>query len=142
MWRILQHEDPEDFVLATGESHSVREFCELAFLEAGIELEWRGFGTSEIGVVKSTSFQANHQHNKVPEPGDEVIAIDPRYFRPTEVGYLLGDASKARKKLGWKPSVTFKKLGQIMVQADIQNLLNVQRCQDVIQQIVSNGDKP
>jgi GDPmannose 4,6-dehydratase len=142
MWRILQHEDPEDFVLATGESHSVREFCELAFLEAGIELEWRGSGTSEVGVVKSTSFQATHQNNRVPEPGDEVIAIDPRYFRPTEVGYLLGDASKARKKLGWEPSVTFKKLGQIMVQADIQNLLNVQRCQDVIHHIVSNSDKP
>lgn len=142
MWCILQQEDPDDFVLATGESHSVREFCELAFEEAGIELEWRGSGTSEVGVVKSTSFQANDQYNKVPEPGDEVIAIDPRYFRPTEVVYLLGDASKARKKLGWEPSVTFKKLGQIMVQADIQDLLNVQRCQDVIQKIVSNGDKP
>jgi GDPmannose 4,6-dehydratase len=142
MWRILQQEGPGDFVLATGESHSVREFCELAFQEAGIELEWRGSGTSEEGVVKSTSFRASDQGNKVPQPGDKIMAIDPRYFRPTEVGYLLGDASKARQELGWEPTVTFKQLVKVMVKADIQDLQNLQRCQDVIEQIMNNSSKP
>ena len=142
MWRILQQEEPGDFVLATGESHSVREFCELAFQEAGIELEWRGSGTSDEGVVKSTSFRASDQGDKVPQPGNKIIAIDPRYFRPTEVGYLLGDASKARQKLGWEPTVTFKQLVKIMVKADIQDLQNLQRCQDVIAQIMNNSRKP
>ena len=142
MWRILQQEEPGDFVLATGESHSVREFCEVAFQEAGIELEWRGSGTSEEGVVKSTSFGASDQGNKVPQPGDKIIAKDPRYFRPTEVGYLLGDASKARQELGWEPTVTFKQLVKIMVKADIQDLQKLQRCQDVIEQIMNNRSKP
>jgi GDPmannose 4,6-dehydratase len=141
MWRILQQGEPGDFVLATGESHSVRDFCELAFEEAEIELEWRGSGSSEVGVVKSTSFGASDQVNKVPQPGDAVIAIDNRYFRPTEVGYLLGDASKARQELGWQPTVTFKQLVKIMVKADIQDLQNLQRCQDVIEQIMNNGNK-
>jgi GDPmannose 4,6-dehydratase len=142
MWRILQKEQPADFVLATGESHSVREFCELAFHEAGIELEWRGSGTSEVGVVKSSSFRASDQGNKVPQPGDKIIAIDPRYFRPTEVGYLLGDASKAHRELHWEPTTTFKELAKIMVKADIQDLQNLQRCQDVIQEIINNSSKP
>jgi GDPmannose 4,6-dehydratase len=142
MWRILQQEEPGDFVLATGESHSVRDLCELAFHEAGIELEWRGSGTSEVGFVKSTSFRASDQGNKVPQPGDKIIAIDPRYFRPTEVGYLLGDASKAHRELDWKPRTTFKQLVKIMVNADIQDLQNLQRCQDVIEQIMNNSSKP
>jgi GDPmannose 4,6-dehydratase len=142
MWRILQQEEPGDFVLATGESHSVREFCQLAFQEAGIEVEWSGSGSSEEGVVKSTSFRASYQGNKVPRPGDKIIAIDPRYFRPTEVGYLLGDASKALQKLGWEPTVTFTQLVKVMVEADIQDLQNLQRCQDVIKQIMNNSSKP
>jgi GDPmannose 4,6-dehydratase len=142
MWRILQQEEPGDFVLATGESHSVRDLCELAFHEAGIELEWRGSGTSEVGFVKSTSFRASDQGNKVPQPGDKIIAIDPRYFRPTEVGYLLGDASKAHRELDWKRRTTFKQLVKIMVNADIQDLQNLQRCQDVIEQIMNNSSKP
>jgi len=142
MWRILQQEEPGDFVLATGESHSVREFCQLAFQEAGIEVEWRGSGTSEVGFVKSTSFRSSDQGNKVPRPGDKIIAIDPRYFRPTEVGYLLGDGSKARRELHWEPTVTFKQLVKIMVKADIQHLQELQRCQDVIEQIMNNSSKP
>jgi GDPmannose 4,6-dehydratase len=138
MWRILQDGKPSDFVLATGESHSVREFCEHAFKEAGIEIEWRGSDSTEIGVVKSTSFSCSNEGNRVPQPGDEVIVIDPRYLRPTEVEYLLGDASKARRELKWEPSVTFRELVKIMVKADIQDLQNLQRCQDVIQQIMNN----
>jgi GDPmannose 4,6-dehydratase len=139
MWRILQQEEPSDFVLATGESHSVWEFCEHAFKEAGIEIEWRGSDSTEVGVVKSTSFSTTSEENKAPQPGDEVIAIDPRYLRPTEVEYLLGDASKARRELNWEPTVTFKELVKIMVKADIQDLQNLQRCQDVIQQIINDG---
>jgi GDPmannose 4,6-dehydratase len=139
MWRILQHDKSTDFVLATGESHSVREFCEHAFQEAGMEIEWHGSGTAEMGVVKSTSFSASDEGNKVPRAGDEVIAIDLRYFRPTEVEYLLGEASKARRTLNWVPTVTFKELVKIMVRADIQDLQNLRRSQDVIQQIIKDG---
>ena len=104
-----------------------------------MEIEWHGSGTEEIGVVKSTSFSASDKEKKVPRPGDEVIAIDLRYFRPTEVEYLLGEASKARRELNWVPTVTFKELVKIMVEADIQDLQNLQRCQDVIQQIIKDG---
>jgi GDPmannose 4,6-dehydratase len=142
MWRILQHGEPSDFVLATGESHSVREFCEHAFQESGIEIEWRGSGTGEVGVVKSISFSASDEGDDAPQPGDEVVAIDTRYFRPTEVGYLLGDAAKARRELNWEPTVTFRELVKIMVKADVQDIQNLQRCQDVIKQIINGGDKP
>jgi GDPmannose 4,6-dehydratase len=137
MWRILQHDKPDDFVVATGESHSVREFCEVAFREAGMEIEWRGGGKDEVGILIQ---HPDNPSNKNPLTGKKVIQIDPRYFRPTEVDFLLGDASKARRILNWEPSVTFKELVRIMVQSDTQALLNLQRCQDVIQQIV-NGNK-
>jgi GDPmannose 4,6-dehydratase len=104
MWRMLQHTHPEDFVLATNETHSVREFVELAFAELGIDIEWRGKGINETGVCRST--------------GKTIIKIDPEYFRPTEVDILVGDYSKARLLLGWEPKVTFKELVKIMVQAD------------------------
>jgi GDPmannose 4,6-dehydratase len=107
-----------------------------------MEIEWRGSGPSEVGVVKSTSFSASNEGNKVPQLGDEVIAIDERYLRPTEVGYLLGDASKARRELKWEPTVTFRELVKIMVKADIQDLQNLQRCQDVIKQIMNSSDNP
>jgi len=154
IWRILQHDIPDDFVVATGDSHSVREFCELAFQEAGMEIEWRRSGIDEVGVLSglsSTSPQfevRNPQSNDhsslptdysvLPAEGSALIRIDPRYFRPTEVEFLQGDASKARKILGWEPSVTFPELVRIMVQADIDNLLNLQRCQDVINRIINN----
>jgi GDPmannose 4,6-dehydratase len=156
MWRILQHDEPDDFVVATGESHSVREFVNLAFENAGIELEWKGNGVDAKGIVRSlastssstltsaspssSSFASNHQpQTSSLKIGDVIIEIDPRYFRPTEVDFLLGNASKARQMLGWGPSVTFPELVRIMVQADIQGLLNMQRCQDVMQRII-NGD--
>lgn len=106
MWLILQRDKPEDFVIATGESHSVREFAEESFRYAGMEIEWKGKGLKEKGIEKKT--------------GKTRIEIDPRYFRPAEVDMLLGDASKAKKVLGWEPRVKFKELVRIMVDADIK----------------------
>ena len=105
MWRILQHSKPRDYVLATGETHTVREFCAASFAHAGIELEFRGEGINEIGVDTAT--------------GKEVVAVDPRYFRPTEVAQLLGDATRARVELGWKHRVGFKELVAKMTDADL-----------------------
>ncbi len=107
MWMMLQAPKPDDFVLATGEMHTVREFVEDSFAHVGLAIEWRGQnGTvDEVGVSKAT--------------GDVLVKIDPRYFRPTEVDLLVGDASKARRELGWKPKVTYKQLVQIMVDADM-----------------------
>jgi GDPmannose 4,6-dehydratase len=155
MWLMLQQDEPEDFVIGNGESHSVREFCELAFREAGMELEWQGSGTDEVGVIRAISPeiaslqpQSHHEAQAAsvmafsPRIGNEVVAIDPRYFRPTEVEFLLADASRARDKLGWEPKVTFKELVRIMVAADIKALKEVQQCQDVIRQIMNNNTKP
>ncbi len=107
MWMMLQAPKADDFVLATGEMHTVREFVEDSFAHVGLAIEWRGVqGTvDEIGVSKAD--------------GDVLVKIDPRYFRPTEVDLLIGDASKARRELGWKPKVTYKQLVQIMVDADM-----------------------
>lgn len=108
MHLMLQAKEPDDYVIATGEAHSVREFCEKAFLEAGIEIVWNGKGVDEKGLNKKT--------------GKAVIEIDPKYFRPSEVEYLLGDPGKARDKLGWKPSVCFEELVRMMVREDIKLL--------------------
>jgi GDPmannose 4,6-dehydratase len=105
MWRMLQQDEPEDFVIATGETHTVREFCTLAFARAGIDVEWRGSGFEEKGFERGS---------------DRVLVeIDPRYLRPTEVELLLGDASKARTKLGWEPRTTFGQLVDLMIDADL-----------------------
>ncbi len=108
MWRMLQADKPDDYVLATGETHSVREFVEAAFAEAGIPVEWKGKGASERGVIAST--------------GATAITIDPTYYRPTEVDYLVGNAAKARKELGWKPKTSFKELVRLMVKADLEKV--------------------
>lgn len=106
MWRMLQHDVPEDFVIATGKMHSVREFCDLAFQEAGITLRWEGEGVEEKGINVET--------------GQVVVEVDPKYFRPTEVEQLLGDPTKARTLLGWNPSKTpFPELVRRMVQHDM-----------------------
>ena len=107
MWLILQNETPDDFVIATGEMHTVREFCDLAFKEVGITLRWEGEGIDEKGIDVDT---------------DEVlIEVDPQYFRPTEVEQLLGDPTKAVEKLGWNPTQTpFEKLVKEMVQSDLE----------------------
>lgn len=107
MWLMLQHHTPEDFVIATGEYHTVREFCTLAFKEAGIELRWEGEGVNEKGI--------NTKTDKV------LVEVDPKYFRPAEVEQLLGDPTKARELLGWNPTQTsFKELVKIMVNHDMR----------------------
>ena len=106
MHKILQADSPDDFVLATGETRSVREFVELAFKEVGRTIEWRGKGVEETGVDKKS--------------GKTIVCIDPQYFRPTEVDLLIGDASKAYKKLGWKPQTSFTELVKQMVAGDLE----------------------
>jgi GDPmannose 4,6-dehydratase len=104
MWRMLQQPTPDDFVIATNEMHTVREFTELAFAELGIDIEWQGTGVNEKGIDKKT--------------GKVLVEVDPEYFRPTEVELLIGDYAKAKKILGWEPKVTFKELVKIMAKAD------------------------
>ena len=104
MWRILQHPTPDDYVLATNQTHSVRDFCLAAFSELGIDLEFTGRGVEERGVCRKTGLTR--------------VQVDPRYFRPTEVDLLIGDPSKARLQLGWSPTVTFRELVAIMARAD------------------------
>ena len=109
---MLQQEQPDDFVIATGQYHSVREFCTLAFKEAGIELEWQGSGVDEKGMDKAT--------------GKVLVEVDPRYFRPAEVDQLLGDPTKARTVLGWNPNKTsFEDLVKIMVQHDMKKVKKI-----------------
>jgi len=105
MWLMLQQAIPDDYVLATGEAHTVREFVEIAFSEIDVVLVWKGSGTSEVGIDQKT--------------GRVAVKVDPRYFRPTEVDILLGDASKAREKLGWRSNMSFADLVRGMVRSDI-----------------------
>jgi GDPmannose 4,6-dehydratase len=114
MWLMLQQNVPEDYVIATGETHSVREFVEKAFAEIGIEMEWQGKGRDEIGVDKNT--------------GNVHVRIDPRYFRPTEVDFLLGDAAKAKRNMGWTPRVGFEELVRLMVREDLEEARRDQLC--------------
>ncbi len=106
MWRIVQQKKPDDYVLATGETHEVREFVELSFKEIGRKIKWKGKGVDEVGIDAKT--------------GKTLIAVDPRYFRPTEVDLLLGDPTKARKVLGWKHTTKFKDMVAEMVAADMK----------------------
>ncbi len=116
MHLMLQQDQPDDYVVGTGESHSVREFVDLAFEYSGVELEWRGEGTDEKGIVKSVD---SRWHGTL-KPGQVVVEIDPRYFRPTEVEFLQADITKARTKLGWEPRTTFSELVKIMVDYDMK----------------------
>lgn len=105
MWLMLQQDTPDDYVIATGETHSIREFCEEAFRIAGYEIIWTGRGLEEKGINKST--------------GKILVEVDPKYFRPTEVELLIGDSTKAKEKLGWIPKVGFKELIKIMMEHDL-----------------------
>ncbi|MBL0712795.1 MAG: GDP-mannose 4,6-dehydratase [Desulfosarcina sp.] len=116
MWLMLQQDDPEDYVIATGEDHSVREFVEKAFKAAGVAIHWEGQGAEERGTVASVSAAKA----SAVRPGDTVVRIDPRYFRPTEVDFLLGDATKARENMGWTPEVSFDALVETMMQEDLK----------------------
>ena len=106
MWMVLQEDKPDDYVIATGKAHSVREFAEEAFKQINIELEWSGKGVNEVGKDSKT--------------GKILVEVDPRYFRPTDVDFLVGDASKAKEKLGWQPKVKFEELVKIMVESDLE----------------------
>ena len=108
MWRMLQEDKPRDYVLATGETNSVKDFVDIAFKELNLDLEWEGEGLNEKGIEKNT--------------GKERVLIDPDYYRPTEVEILKGDASKAKKELGWSPKVKFEELVSIMVKADYDKI--------------------
>lgn len=118
MWLMLQQDSSDDYVVGTGESHSVREFIEFAFSYVGIEIEWLGNGVNEKGVIKTII----NGFGSALSIGEVLIEIDPRYFRPTEVCLLQADATKAAKKLGWKSKVTFKELIKIMVDCDMEAL--------------------
>ena len=108
MWLMLQQEKPEDYVLSTGETYTVREFVDLTFKELSIDLEWCGEGRNEIGIDKKT--------------GNKIVSIDEKYFRPTEVDILIGDSSKAKKQLGWEPKKTLPEIVKLMVDSDIKKI--------------------
>jgi GDPmannose 4,6-dehydratase len=114
-WLMLQQDEPEDYVIATGEQHAVREFIEVAAREVGIEINWVGEGTAERGINRAN--------------GKTIVAVDPTYYRPTEVETLLGDPSKAKEKLGWRPRIGFEELVKEMVRADVQEAKRDQLCQ-------------
>jgi len=109
MWMMLQQDKPDDYVMATGETHTVREFCEVAFLELGMIIEWHGKDVKEKGTDSQT--------------GKILIEINPRYFRPTEVDLLIGDYSKAKEKLGWQPKIKFEELSRMMARKDYEKVL-------------------
>ncbi|HUZ58019.1 MAG TPA: GDP-mannose 4,6-dehydratase [Hanamia sp.] len=115
MWRMLQQDEPEDFVIATGITTTVRDFTEMAFAEAGIEIVFQGEGKDEKGIIKS----CNNKKYQLPV-GKEVVAIDSNYFRSSEVDLLIGDASKAKEKLGWQPEYTLKEIVKEMVASDLE----------------------
>lgn len=115
MWRILQQDEPEDFVISTGVTTSVRDLVKIAFEKVGIEIAFVGEGADEKGIIVSCSDE-NYQI----EPGTQVVAIDPNYYRPTEVDLLIGDSTKARTKLGWKPKYDLRQMVEEMVQSDLE----------------------
>lgn len=137
MWRILQHKEADDFVLATGDTRTVREFVEVTFRELGIEIEWKGSGAEEKGHVKSINWKTaeslvnkdkgdikfNYEFTKNLKTGDVIVAVDPNYYRPTEVDLLIGNAAKAEKVLGWKAKTKFEDLVKIMIKSDMQKVL-------------------
>ena len=118
MWNILQQDEPDDYVIGTGISHSVREFVQKAFSYAGVEIEWRGEGKEEEGVIKSMDERWESHF----AAGDVMVKVDPRYFRPTEVTSLQADTAKAKQKLNWEPRVSFDELIKIMVDYDLKLL--------------------
>ncbi len=116
MWLMLQQAAPEDFVIASGEQHSVREFVDAAAAELGLRLRWQGSGVEEVGIVDAIAAEP-----PVLKPGQVVVRVDPRYFRPTEVETLLGDPSRAKQKLGWRTRVSFRELVAEMVREDLRS---------------------
>jgi GDPmannose 4,6-dehydratase len=116
-WLVLQQEAPEDFVIATGEQHSVREFVDAAAAELKLQLRWTGSGAEETGMVES----CGDPNFPALKPGSIIVRVDPRYYRPTEVETLLGDPTKARERLGWQPQVSFTELVAEMIREDLSS---------------------
>ena len=143
-WMMLQQDEPEDYVIATGEQHSVREFVELAAKELGIGIRWQGQGVDEVGIVddvrrkalgviREEEKNASRLTTHVSRPlanGDVIVRVDPRYFRPTEVETLLGDPAKAKEKLGWEPGITFQEMVTEMVRHDLDLARKDKLCND------------
>ena len=129
MWRVLQQKEPEDYVIASGEQHAVREFVTAAAKELGITLRWEGKGVNEVGIIQATDESREQGGQRegpspltpYPSPGQVIIRVDPRYFRPTEVDALLGDPTKAKEKLGWSPGISFQELVTEMVREDLKS---------------------
>jgi GDPmannose 4,6-dehydratase len=137
MWRILNHKKAGDFVLATGKTHTVKEFIESAFSEIGIKLDWQGKGAKEKGIIKEIHLDKGNQllnsgnsrseykysFSKTLKKGKTVVEIDPDYYRPTEVDLLIGNPAKAKRVLGWEAKTTFKQLIKLMIQADLEKVM-------------------
>ena len=131
---MLQQEKPDDYVIATGEQHTVRQFCEHAFAQVGIRIKWKGEGIDEIGVIDditpSPLMQSHDRRNKMRtvNAGKKIVFVDPRYFRPTEVLNLLGDPTKAKRNLGWQPEIGFEEMIHDMVEHDLIDALRERLC--------------
>jgi len=126
-WLMLQQDQPEDYVIATGEQHSVRSFVDHAAQELGFTLRWHGNGLSEVGIVDTLSNKISEKKVTV---GQEIVRVDPRYFRPTEVESLLGNPEKAKEKLGWSPKISFNQLVTEMIRSDLEEAKRDSLCQD------------
>ena len=126
-WLMLQQDEPEDFVIATGVQYSVRDFVNAAAAEAGIQLRWEGQGVDEVGIVETVEDKKFISGNFL-QQGQVIVRVDPQYYRPTEVETLLGDPTKARKKLGWEPTTSFQELVSEMVRSDIADAKRDELC--------------
>lgn len=124
MWLMLQQNTPEDYVLATGETHTVKEFTELTFRELGIEIEWKGNNQNEKGIISKIKDNSLIEKKKINKKvGDVVVEVDKSYYRPTEVDILIGNPGKAKEKLGWKPQIKFSELVKIMIKSDYHKVI-------------------
>lgn len=119
-WLILQQDKPEDFAIATGIQHSVREFVELSAKELGLSLRWQGEGVDEVGIIDDLDSSRDELPGKCPPPGSVIVRVDPRYYRPCEVETLLGDPTKSREQLGWEPRISFAEMVTEMVTSDLE----------------------
>lgn len=129
-WLMLQQEKPDDFVIASGEQHSVRDFVNAAAEEIGITIKWEGTGVDEVGMIDSIAEHLMSNEEVSLKSGDIIVRVDPRYFRPTEVETLLGDATKAKTKLGWEPKIRFNELVAEMVRFDLEDARKDELCKN------------
>ncbi|HEC26371.1 MAG TPA: GDP-mannose 4,6-dehydratase [Gammaproteobacteria bacterium] len=128
-WLILQQDEPEDFAIASGIQHSVREFVDLSAKELGITLRWQGEGIEEVGIIEDLDNNKDELPGKCPAIGTVIVRVDPRYYRPCEVETLLGDATKSREQLGWEPRISFEEMVTEMVQSDLEESRRDALCQ-------------